>query len=114
MNDLPLWKYEDITESTPTKDPGLAFSGLKAIQVEELELQVDLKLGSSGPALVGESFILPAILASKGLAIHSGKLKINLVDTKCSGLLSPREVEPFLADNLHVELVVWARMFGSF
>ncbi|KAL2551198.1 hypothetical protein Fot_04817 [Forsythia ovata] len=105
MNDLPLWKFEDITETIPTKDPGLAFSGQKAIQVEESEPQVDLKLGPSGPALVGECFILPVTVASKGHAIHSGELKINLVDTKGGGLLSPREVEPFLADNLHVELV---------
>ncbi|CAI9767812.1 unnamed protein product [Fraxinus pennsylvanica] len=105
MNDLPLWNFEDMTETIPTKDPGLAFSGQKAIQVEESEPQVDLKLDSSGPALVGESFILPVTVASKGHEIHSGELKINLVDTKGGGLLSPREVEPFLADNLHVELV---------
>lgn len=44
-------------------------------------------------------------VASKGHAIHSGELKVYLVDTKGGGLLSPREVELFLADNLHVELV---------
>ncbi|CAA2968425.1 Hypothetical predicted protein [Olea europaea subsp. europaea] len=83
-NDLPLWKFEDITETIPTKDQDLAISGQKAIQVEELDLK---------------------LVASKGHAIHSGELKVYLVDTKGGGLLSPREVELFLADNLHVELV---------
>ncbi|XP_051113340.1 uncharacterized protein LOC127239296 isoform X2 [Andrographis paniculata] len=105
MNDLPLWKFENVVETIPTKDPSLAFSGQKAIQVEEPDPQVDLILGSSGPALVGESFILPVTIASKGHAVHSGELKINLVDTRGGGLLSPREEEPFSADNLHVELV---------
>ncbi|PIN18622.1 hypothetical protein CDL12_08701 [Handroanthus impetiginosus] len=105
MNDLPLWKFENLLETIPTKDPGLAFSGQKAIQVEEPEPQVDLILGSSGPALVGESFILPVTVASKGHAVYSGELKINLVDTRGGGLLSPREDEPLSADNLHVELV---------
>ncbi|KAL0389805.1 UNVERIFIED_CONTAM: hypothetical protein Scaly_0337600 [Sesamum calycinum] len=105
MNDLPLWKFENLVETIPTKDPGLAFSGQKAIQVEEPDPQVDLSLGSSGPALVGESFILPVTVSSKGHAVYSGELKINLVDTKGGGLLSPREEEPFSADNLHVELV---------
>ncbi|KAK4440413.1 Trafficking protein particle complex subunit [Sesamum alatum] len=105
MNDLPLWKFENLVETIPTKDPGLAFSGQKAIQVEEPDPQVDLILGSSGPALVGESFILPVTVSSKGHAVYSGELKINLVDTRGGGLLSPREEEPFSADNLHVELV---------
>lgn len=105
MNDLPLWKFENVVETIPTKDPGLAFSGQKAIQVEEPDPQVDLILGSSGPALVGESFTLPVEVASKGHAVLSGELKINLVDTRGGGLLSPREEEPFSADNLHVELV---------
>lgn len=105
MNDLPLWKFENILETIPTKDPGLALSGQKAIQVEEPDPQVDLILGSSGPALVGENFILPVTVASKGHAVHSGELKINLVDTRGGGLLSPREEEPLSADNLHVELV---------
>lgn len=105
MNDLPLWKFEDRVEAIPIKDPGLAFSGQKAIQVEEPDPQVDLILGSSGPALVGENFIVPVTITSKGHSVHSGELKINLVDTRGGGLLSPREVEPFSADNLHVELV---------
>lgn len=105
MNDMPLWKFENLLETTPIKDPGLAFSGQKAIQVEEPDPQVDLILGSSGPALVGETFILPVTVASKGHAVHSGELKINLVDTRGGGLLSPREEEPFSSDNLHVELV---------
>lgn len=105
MNDLPLWKFENLLETIPIKDPGLAFSGQKAIQVEEPDPQVDLILGSSGPALVGESFILPVTVASKGHAVYSGELKINLVDTRGGGLLSPREEEPFSADNLHVELI---------
>uniref|UniRef100_A0A5B7A4W4 Putative trafficking protein particle complex subunit 11 n=1 Tax=Davidia involucrata TaxID=16924 RepID=A0A5B7A4W4_DAVIN len=105
LNDLPLWKFEDRVETFPTKDPGLAFSGQKFTQVEEPDPQVDLKLGASGPALVGESFIVPVTVASKGHAIHSGELKINLVDTRVGGLLSPREVEPFSSDNLHVELL---------
>ncbi|CAI9110430.1 OLC1v1010446C1 [Oldenlandia corymbosa var. corymbosa] len=105
MNDLPLWKFEDRVESTPIKDPGLASSGQKAIQVEEPDPQVDLKLDSSGPALVGENFVVPVTITSKGHSVHSGELKINLVDTKGGGLLSPRDVEPFSTDNLHVELV---------
>ncbi|CAK9135377.1 unnamed protein product [Ilex paraguariensis] len=105
MNDLQLWKFEDQVETFPTKDPSLAFSGQKATQVEEPDPQVDLTLNSSGPALVGESFIIPVTVSSKGHAIHSGELKINLVDTRGGGLLSPREVEPFSEDSLHVELL---------
>ncbi|KAL8546718.1 hypothetical protein ACS0TY_006444 [Phlomoides rotata] len=105
MNDLPLWRFENLLETIPIKDPGLASSGQKAIQVEEPDPHVDLILGSAGPALVGESFILPVTVASKGHALFSGELKINLVDTRGGGLLSPREEEPFSADNLHVELV---------
>ncbi|XP_059623366.1 uncharacterized protein LOC132266501 [Cornus florida] len=105
MNDLPLWKFEDRVETFPTKDPALAFSGQKATEVEEPDPQVDVQLGASGPALVGENFIVPVRVASKGHAIHSGELKINLVDTRGGGLLSPREEEPFSADNLHVELL---------
>nr|GMC65948.1 trafficking protein particle complex subunit 11 isoform X1 [Ipomoea batatas] len=106
MNDLSLWKHEDRVETIPTKDPGLALSGQKAVQVEEPDPQVDLKLASSGPALVGERFIVPVIITSKGHAVHSGELKINLVDTRGSGLLSPRESElSTTIDNLHVELV---------
>lgn len=105
MNDLPLWKFEDRVESIPTKDPSLAFSGQKAVQVEEPDPQVDLKLDPSGPALVGENFVVPVSITSKGHSIHSGELKINLVDTKGGGLLSPREVVTSSGDNLHVELV---------
>ncbi|KAK1361901.1 Trafficking protein particle complex subunit 11 [Heracleum sosnowskyi] len=105
MNDLPLWKFEDRVESSPTKDRALSFSGQKATQVEEADPQVDLNLGSSGPALVGESFIVPVTVASKGHAVYSGEIKINLVDTRVGGLMSPREEEPFSADALHVELL---------
>ncbi|XP_073270024.1 uncharacterized protein [Primulina huaijiensis] len=105
MNDLPLWKFEDQVETIPTKDPSLAFSGQKAIQVEEPEPQVDLVLCSCGPALVGENYMLPVKVTSKSHAVYSGELKINLVDTRGSGLLSPREVEPFSADDLHVVLI---------
>ncbi|CAA0841573.1 Unknown protein [Striga hermonthica] len=104
MNEIPLWKFENLLETTPAMDLGLAFSGQKAIQVEEPDPQVDLILGSSGPALVGESFSIPVTVASKGHAVHSGELKINLVDTRGGGLLSPRD-EPYLADDLHVELI---------
>lgn len=105
MNDLPLWKFEDRVETFPTKDPALSFSGQKATQVEEADPQVDLMLGSSGPALVGESFIVPVTVTSKGHPIYSGELKINLVDTRGGGLLSPREEDTFSTDSLHVELL---------
>ncbi|RAL46440.1 hypothetical protein DM860_004719 [Cuscuta australis] len=111
MNDLPLWKYENRVESIPTKDPSLAFSGQKAVQVEEPDPRVDLNLASSGPALVGEIFTIPVIITSKGHAVHSGELKINLVDTRGGGLLSPREAESFSIDNLHVELVSISRQY---
>lgn len=105
MNDLPLWKFEDRVEASPTKDPALAFSGQKATQVEEADPQVDLKLDSVGPALVGENFMLPVTITSKGHSIYSGELKINLVDTRGGGLLSPRDTEASSTDNLHVELL---------
>ncbi|KVH92142.1 protein of unknown function DUF1683, C-terminal [Cynara cardunculus var. scolymus] len=105
MHDLPLWKFEDRFEASPTKDPAIAFSGMKVTQVEEPDPQVDLKLGSVGPALVGENFLLPVTLTSKGHSVHSGELKINLVDTRGVGLLSPREAELSSNDNLHVELL---------
>ena len=44
----------------------LAFSGQRATQVEEPDSQVDLNLGSSGPAFVGESFMVPVTVTSKG------------------------------------------------
>ncbi|EPS72818.1 hypothetical protein M569_01938, partial [Genlisea aurea] len=105
IDELPLWKYENLLQTIPTKDPCLALSGQKAVQVEEADPQVDLILGSAGPALVGEGFILPVTVSSKGHSVISGELKINLVDTKGGGLLSPREEESISADNLHVELV---------
>ncbi|XP_072972196.1 uncharacterized protein [Typha angustifolia] len=104
MEDLPLWKFEDRLETSPMKDPGLSFLGQKFIQVEEPEPQVDLVLTSSGPALVGEIFIVPVTVLSTGHAVHSGELKINLVDARGGGLLmSPREAEQF--DSHHVELL---------
>ncbi|XP_008787021.2 trafficking protein particle complex subunit 11 [Phoenix dactylifera] len=106
MEDLPLWKFEEWVESFPTKDPGLAFYGQKVIQVEEPEPQVDLILGTSGPALVGEDFIVPVTVESKGHAVHSGELKINLVDARGGGMLmSPRDAESFSSDRKHVELL---------
>ncbi|GJX87301.1 trafficking protein particle complex subunit 11 isoform X2 [Tanacetum coccineum] len=105
MQELPLWKFEDRFEASPTKDPAIAFSGMKVTQVEEPDPQVDLKLESIGPALVGENFNLPVTLTSKGHSVHSGELKINLVDTRGVGLLSPREAEVSSTDNLHVELL---------
>lgn len=105
MEDLPLWKFEDRVETFPTKDPGLAFTGQKFMQVEEPETQVDLVLGTSGPALVGEDFVVPVTVASKGHAVCSGELKINIVDTRGGGLVSPREYETFSSDDLHVELL---------
>lgn len=103
MDDLPLWKFEDHVETLPTKDPALAFSGLKATQVEELDPEVDLTLGASTLALVGETFIVPVTVVSKGPDIYSGELKINLVDVRGGGLFSPRESEPF--SDSHVELL---------
>ncbi|CAH2043004.1 unnamed protein product, partial [Thlaspi arvense] len=82
MEDLPVWKHENRVESLPTKDPVLAVFGQKATQVEEPEPQVDVSLGASGPALVGEDFTMPIVVTSKGHAVYSGELKINLVDPK--------------------------------
>lgn len=105
MSDLPLWKFEDRVEAYPTKDPALALTGQKATQVEEPDPQVDLNLGASGPAFVGESFVIPVTVTSKGHAVHSGELKINLVDVRGGGLFSPRETEPISLDNHHVQLL---------
>uniref|UniRef100_A0A7N0TQY9 Trafficking protein particle complex subunit 11 domain-containing protein n=1 Tax=Kalanchoe fedtschenkoi TaxID=63787 RepID=A0A7N0TQY9_KALFE len=106
MNGLPLWKFENQVETFPTKDPALAFTGQKAIQVEESDPLVDLCLSASGPALVGERFTVPVKLVSKGHPIYSGELKINLVDVKGGGLFSPREMEVSSSmDSHHVELV---------
>ncbi|KAG9456631.1 hypothetical protein H6P81_001139 [Aristolochia fimbriata] len=105
MEELPVWKFEDRVESFPTKDASLSFSGQRFIQVEEPDPQVDLLLDSSGPALVGEDFVVPVSIISKGNAVHSGELKINLVDIRGGGLVSPRDMEPFSPDSLHVELL---------
>ncbi|MBA0579295.1 hypothetical protein E1A91_D07G201600v1 [Gossypium mustelinum] len=105
MDDLPLWKFEDRVETFPTKDPALSFSGQKAAQVEEPDPQVDVTLGASGPALVGERFLLPVTIASRDHAIYAGEMKINLVDVRGGGLFSPRESEPFSLDTHHVELL---------
>ena len=105
MEDLPLWKFEDRVETSPTKDAALAFNGQKAAQVEEPDPQVDLCLGASGPAFVGESFMVPVTVISMGHAVYSGELKINLVDVKGGGLFSPREAEPYSLDSHHVELI---------
>lgn len=104
MEDLPVWKHENHVESLPTKDPVLAVFGQKATQVEEPEPQVDVSLGASGPALVGESFTMPITVTSKGHDIYSGELKINLVDVGGGGLFSPREAEPFSLESHHVEI----------
>ncbi|KAF5204600.1 Trafficking protein particle complex subunit [Thalictrum thalictroides] len=105
MDDLPLWKFEDHVETLPTKDPGLAFSGQKVIQIEEQDPQIDLVLGATGPALVGESFLVPVTVTSKGHSVYFGELKINLVDARGGGLVSPRETEPFSNDSHHVQLL---------
>ncbi|KAK9129168.1 hypothetical protein Sjap_009655 [Stephania japonica] len=105
MDDLPLWKYEDCLETLPTKDLALALSGQKVIQVEELHSQVDLIIGPSGPALVGESFLVPVSVTSKGHPVCSAELKINLVDSRGGGLVSPRELEPFSTESHHVQLL---------
>ncbi|KAJ7944021.1 Trafficking protein particle complex subunit 11 [Quillaja saponaria] len=105
MSDLPLWKFEDRVQTFPVKDPVLALSGQKASQVEEPDPEVDLHLGASGPALVGEIFMVPVTVVSKGHAVYSGELKINLVDVRGGGLFSPRETEPFSMDSHHVELL---------
>ncbi|XVF59909.1 hypothetical protein PTKIN_Ptkin07bG0313500 [Pterospermum kingtungense] len=105
MDDLPLWKFEDRVETFPTKDPALSFSGQKATQVEEPDPQVNVTLGASGPAFVGERFLVPVTIASREHAIYAGEMKINLVDVKGGGLFSPRESEPFSMDSHHVELL---------
>ncbi|KAF4391797.1 hypothetical protein F8388_017392 [Cannabis sativa] len=105
MGDLPLWKFEDRVEAYPTKDRALAFTGQKATQVEEPDPQVNLNIDASGPAFVGESFVIPVTVASKGHAVHSGELKINLVDVRGGGLFSPRETEPITLDSHHVQLL---------
>lgn len=104
MEDFPLWKFEDQVETLPMKDHVLALSGQKLVQVEEPDAQVDLDLNSAGPALVGELFVVPVTILCKGHAVHSGELKINLVDARGGGLLmSPREAEE--SESHHVELL---------
>ncbi|KAJ8427564.1 hypothetical protein Cgig2_006635 [Carnegiea gigantea] len=105
LDDLSLWKFEERVESLPTKDPALAFSGQRAIQVEEPDPQADLRVDAMGPALVGERFVVPVAIASKGHSVHSGELKINLVDTRGGGLVSPREVDSHTLRSHHVELL---------
>ncbi|RVW78826.1 hypothetical protein CK203_043140 [Vitis vinifera] len=102
---LECISVEDHVDTYPTKDPALSFSGQKAIQVEEPDPQVDLNLGAFGPALVGEKFIVPVTVTSKGHAIYAGELKINLVDAKGGFLVSPRDMEPMSKDDHHVELI---------
>jgi trafficking protein particle complex subunit 11 len=104
MEDFPLWKIEEQVETLPTKDHVLALSGQKLVQVEEPDTQVDLDLNSAGPALVGELFVVPVTIVSKGHPVHSGELKVNLVDARGGGLLmTPREVDEF--ETRHVELL---------
>lgn len=96
---------EDCIQTVPIKDAVLVFSGQKSTQVEEPDPQVDLCLGASGPALVGEVFLVPVTLVSKGHDVYSGELKINLVDVKGGGLFSPRDSEPYSMDSHHVQLL---------
>ncbi|GAB2226226.1 hypothetical protein Drorol1_Dr00022027 [Drosera rotundifolia] len=105
IGDIPLWKFEERIEYLPTKDPRLALAGQKAIQVEEPDPLVDVSLDAYGPALVGETFVVPVAITSKGHAVYSGELKFNLVDTRGGGLVSPMEIEPHSSDSHHVELV---------
>lgn len=104
LDSLPLWTLEDRIQTVPIKDPVLVFSGQKSTQVEEPEPQVDLCLGASGPALVGEIFLVPVTLVSKGHDVYSGELKINLVDVGGGGLFSPRD-SPYSVDSHHVQLL---------
>lgn len=105
LDSLPLWTLEDCIQTVPIKDAVLVFSGQKSTQVEEPDPQVDLCLGASGPALVGEVFLVPVTLVSKGHDVYSGELKINLVDVKGGGLFSPRDSEPYSMDSHHVQLL---------
>ncbi|KAF7809547.1 Trafficking protein particle complex subunit 11 [Senna tora] len=104
LDSLPLWTSENCIETVPIKDPILALSGQKSSQVEEADPQVDLHLDASGPALVGEIFLVPVTVISKGHDIYSGEMKINLVDVKGGGLFSPKESEPFSMAH-HVQLI---------
>ena len=66
---------------------------------------MDVTLGASGPALVGERFLVPVTLTSREHAIYAGEMKINLMDVRGGGLFSPRDSEPFSMDSHHVELL---------
>ncbi|KAK7386570.1 hypothetical protein VNO78_26903 [Psophocarpus tetragonolobus] len=105
LDTLPLWTLENCVQTVPIKDPILVLSGQKFTQVEEPDPQVELHLGASGPALVGEIFLVPVTLVSKGHDVYSGELKINLVDVKGGGLFSPRDSEPYAVDSHHVQLL---------
>lgn len=105
LDSLALCTSEESIETLPIKDPILASSGLKSSQVEEPDPLVDLYLGASGPALVGEVFIVPVTVISLGHDVYSGELKINLVDVTGGGLFSPRESEPYSTETHHVELL---------
>lgn len=101
----PLWERLDEVQNSPTGDPILSAAGQKIIQIEEPDPQVDLILASSGPALVGEIFSVPVSVISRGHPVFSGELKINLVDAKGGGLITPREAEAAAGDGHHVELL---------
>jgi trafficking protein particle complex subunit 11 len=104
MEDLAIWKYENMPETYPAADPALSLSGQKFVQVEESNPLVDLTLNSTGPALVGEVFRIPVHVVSTGHLIRAGELKINLVDARGGGMLmSPRETDE--SDAHHVELL---------
>ncbi|MED6194047.1 hypothetical protein PIB30_024814 [Stylosanthes scabra] len=105
LDNLPVWALDDCIQSVPIKDNILVLSGQKTIQVEEPEPQVDVRLGAFGPALVGEIFLVPVTVISKGHDVYSGELKINLVDVRGGGLFSPRENEPHALDSHHVQLL---------
>ncbi|KAE9597923.1 putative tetratricopeptide-like helical domain, immunoglobulin-like, Foie gras liver health family 1 [Lupinus albus] len=105
LESLPLWTLEDSVQTVPLKDPVLVLSGQKSTQVEEQDPRVDLHLDASGPALVGEIFMVPVTVLSKGHDVYSGELKINLVDVKGGVLFSPRDSEPYSTDSHHVELL---------
>ncbi|KAJ6417429.1 hypothetical protein OIU84_003197 [Salix udensis] len=97
MEDLPLWKFEDRAETFPIKDPALAFSGQKAAQVEEPEPQVDLILGATGPALVGECFAIPVTVVCKDHAIflrhHVELLGVSGPEGEDESLVGPDKIK---------------------
>ncbi|CAL0330809.1 unnamed protein product [Lupinus luteus] len=105
LESLPLWTLEGSVPSVPLKDPVLVLSGQKSIQVEQQDPGVDLHLDASGPALVGEIFLVPVTVVSKGHDVYSGELKINLVDVKGGVLFSPKDSERYSTDSHHVELL---------